>query len=213
MDQRRISCLLGFAKIIWGIRDGSGILVGEGTVALGCGAYLALAPSVYFFALRQKGRVRWMESLVVAAIFAVFFLTTVGAVFGLRFYKVRLEEEAHRFADRTFQRVFVQYDTEFLRSHATGKLLTEAGPDRLGLFTTDCYMRVGPPQRVEPSRGRLFFRLQFPATTIAEGMMTAEAIGEQGPVMLGARIGTAGSDWEIDAIWWRQITADAAAEN
>lgn len=204
------SCLLGFAKIIWGIRDGNGLFVAEGSIALAAGAYLALAPSVYFFALRQKERMRWQESLVVAAVFAAFLLTTVGTVFGLRVYKGRLEDEARHFADRAFQRVFVEFDSDFLRSHATKGMLA-AGPERLELFTTDCSLQIGKPKRVDPARGRLVFRLQLPATAIAEGVMVAEASGEHGPVMLNARIGTAGRDWEIDAIWWRPITPDAAA--
>jgi hypothetical protein len=59
--------LLAFAHLIWGIRDGNLIRLISGSLNFPVAAYLALAPSVYFFALRQKERVRWKESLAVAA--------------------------------------------------------------------------------------------------------------------------------------------------
>lgn len=197
------SCLIGFAKVIWGVRDGSGILLVEGAIAFASGAYLALAPSVYFFALRQKAKVRWKESLVVAAIFAVLLMSASGVIFALNVYKARLQEQANAFADQAFHSVFLEYDTEFLRAHATKRLVDEIGWERMSAFTTDCYLRVGVPKQVDRAQGNLFFRLQFPLTVVAEGIVSAQATSESGPVRFNARIGTAGSDWEIDAIWWR----------
>src|SRR5688572_19215003 len=44
------NALFGFALIIWAFRDGTAFSVVLGLYHLGMGAYLALAPAVYFFA-------------------------------------------------------------------------------------------------------------------------------------------------------------------
>ena len=138
-----------------------------------------------------------------AAIFAVLLVSAIGVIFGLNVYKSRLQEQANAFADSAFHSVFVEYDTQFLRTHATKRLVDEIGWERMSAFTTDCYIRVGVPTQVDRAQGNLFFRLQFPLTVVAEGIVSAQATSERGPVSFNARIGTAGSDWEIDAIWWR----------
>lgn len=197
------SCLVGFAKIIWGWRDGSALFVLDGTIGLCLGSYLALAPSIYFFALRQKAQVRWKENLAVAAVFALLLLSAGTTLVALQVYKSHLERTANDFGDRTFRRIFVDGDSEFLRSHATRRLMEEAGWDRLSYFMADCYMRLGRAQNLEHAHGRLRFRYVFPATLVTEGVVSAKAQSRGGPVVFQARIGTAGGEWEIDAIYWQ----------
>ena len=62
------SALIGFVLVIWGWRDQSTIAVVFGVYSLCVGVYMALAPSVYFFAKRQRERIRWGESILVAAV-------------------------------------------------------------------------------------------------------------------------------------------------
>jgi len=207
-----LGCLLGFAKLIWGLRDGSGILLVDGTMALVTGAYLALAPSVYFFAKRQREVVRWKESLIVAVVFALLLVSAGATIVGLQAYKAHLELRARAFAAQAFRAVFVDSDTDFLRSHATARLMNEEGWDRLSWFMADRYMQMGAARDLQTPHGNLRFFLRFPRTLVAEGVMTAEANGDNGPVRLHARIGGLGGNWEIDAISWRYLGRRAAPQ-
>ena len=63
-----LSGLTAFANLIWGIVYGNPVRLVDGLIALPLAAYLGLAPSVYFFAKRQKETVRWKESLIVGAV-------------------------------------------------------------------------------------------------------------------------------------------------
>ena len=197
--------LVAFANLIWGIRDGNTMRLIDGTIGFPIAAYLALAPSVYFFALRQKETVRWKESLAVAAVF-VLLLASVGATaFGLHSYKTQLEENGRAFADRAFRRVFVDGDTAFFRAHVTERLMQEEGSERLNWFIADRSRRVGEAQNLAPAEGRLQFWYRFPATLVPHGTMRSSAESDHGPVRLNLRIGNAGGQWQIDAIWWRFI--------
>lgn len=111
--------LVAFANLIWGLRDGNALRIIDGTLGLPIAAYLGLAPSVYFFALRQKEVVRWKESLIVAAVFGLLLVSAGAAMLALFGYKAHLESRGRAFADRAFRRIFVDGDSEFLRSHAT----------------------------------------------------------------------------------------------
>src|ERR1041385_6712582 len=100
------SALFGFALLIWALRDHAPILALLGAYSLMVGCYLGLAPSVYFFAKRQKEKVRWTESLAVAGVFVLLLGSVYAGVLGLAGYKAALEREAREFADTAFQRVF-----------------------------------------------------------------------------------------------------------
>ena len=200
-----LSGFVAFANLIWGILYGNPIRLIDGALGLPIAAYLGLAPSVYFFALRQKETVRWKESLAVAAVFALLLVSFGTGLVTLARYKSHLETRAHAFADRTFRRVFVDGDSEFLKNHATARLMQEEGWDRLSLFMADRYMKLGVASEIRPARGPLRFWFRFPSTLLSEGQMSAFAMSEHGPVRFDARVGRASGDWEIDAIWWRFV--------
>ncbi|HEY2801127.1 MAG TPA: hypothetical protein VGI85_11060 [Chthoniobacterales bacterium] len=66
--------------------------------------YLALAPSVYAFARRQRERVSLTESLVVGGVLLLM-LTSVGCgLYGFYIYETDLQEEATRFPRRLLTR-------------------------------------------------------------------------------------------------------------
>jgi hypothetical protein len=197
--------LLAFAHLIWGIRDGNLIRLINGSLNLPISAYLALAPSVYFFALRQKERVRWKESLAVAAVFALLFVSAATTITALLGYKAQLQERGQVFADRAFRRIFIDGDSSFLRSHTTERLMKEEGWERLSWFMADRYMRIGEARNIRPARGQLQFWYQFPATLVPHGRMSTYAESDQGPVQLTVVLGGGGGDWRIDGIWWRYI--------
>lgn len=152
--------LVAFANLIWGTRDGNALRMIDGSIGLPVAGYLGLAPSVYFFALRQKEVVRWKESLVVAAVFALLLLSVGAGILALYGCKAHLENRA--FADKAFRRVFVDGDTNFLRSHATERLMQEEGWEKLSRFMAGRYMAIGVVRDVRPARGNAF-GYAFPA--------------------------------------------------
>ena len=123
------SALWGFALLIWGFRDGSPLALVVGVYSLVVGCYLGFAPSVYFFAKRQRESVRWMESLIVAAVFLLVLGSLGAGVLGLMGHKAHLEQEARRFADTAFKRIFSDHDTYFLLDQCHGSLgRSQRGP-------------------------------------------------------------------------------------
>lgn len=199
------SGLMAFANLIWGILYGNPVRLIDGLIAFPLAAYLGLAPSVYFFARRQKETVRWKESLIVGAVFALLLVSFGTGLVTLASYKTHLESRGRAFANRAFRQVFVDGDTEFLKKHATARLMQEEGWERLSWFMADRYMRVGVARDLRPARGRLRFWFRLPATVGSEGQMSTYAHSEHGPVRFDARIGEAGGEWQIDSIWWRYV--------
>ena len=157
------NALVGFVLIIWGVRDGMGFAILIGLYSLGVGAYLGLAPAVYFFAKRQRESVRWGESLVIAAVFLLLLGSLTAGVLGLLGHKANVEREARKFADTAFKRIFTEHDTYFLLEHATENLL-QIGGGRAGLskFLQDATIRAGDVQDIKPAEGRLRFWYVFP---------------------------------------------------
>jgi hypothetical protein len=194
--------LVGFANLIWGLRDGAPARILDGTIGFPLAAYLALAPSVYFFAIRQKETIRWKESLVVAAVFMLLLASLFTTMVGLFSYKTHLQQGATAFADRAFRSVFVDHDGDFLRTHSTDRAMRERGIDRLNWFMQDTSSRLGETRILQPSRGRVQFRYDFPASLMAHGVMSAPAQSEEGPVWLDIGLVQARGGWQIDSLRW-----------
>lgn len=108
-------------------RPGSGLAIVVGTYCLVMGAYLGLAPSVYFFAQQQREKVNWLEAAVVAAVFVLLLASFGAAAHAASLYKTRIEGEARQFADVAFRRIFTEHDTYFLLGHLTKHAEEQAG--------------------------------------------------------------------------------------
>jgi hypothetical protein len=194
----------GFVFIILGLRDKTTFGVAVGLYCLGTGVYLALAPSVYFFAKRQRETVRWMESLVIAATFLLLLGSLSAGVIGLLGYKAHLERKARAFADTALTRIFADHDTYFLLENATDRLL-EAGGGQPGLsrFMQSAAMHAGDVHDIKPSAGSLRFSYSFPLRLSSEGQLSTEGIGDHGRrIRMYLNIGEVDGAWKIDAIWW-----------
>jgi hypothetical protein len=204
--------LWGFAFIIWGLRDSAGLVVAVGIYCFATGAYLALAPSVYFFAKRQRESVRWMESLIVAAVFLLLLGSLGAGVFGLLGYKANLEREARRFADTAFNRIFVEHDTYFFLEHASDRLLQDAGGrEALTRFMQDATMRAGEVHDIQPPAGRLRFSFLFPSHLGSEGEMVTEGKGDHGRIRMQLIVGEgSGGGWTIHGIRWMYLAPTSA---
>lgn len=197
------SALYGFALIIWGFRDGSVIAGAIGVFSLVVGCYLALAPSVYFFARRQKETVRWMESLAIAGVFVVLLASLVSGVFGLMGYKAGVEREARKFADSAFQRIFAEHDTAFFLEHASDRLIKSAGSRAaLTKFLQQATMQAGDVHDIERPQGSLRFWYSFPLRLSSEGPMTAAGKGDRQRIRMHLLIGDVSGDWKIHGIRW-----------
>jgi hypothetical protein len=197
------NALAGLTFVIWGFRDSATVAVVLGIYLFVVGAYLGLAPSVYFFAKRQHESVRWKEALVIAAVF-VLLLGSVGAgIAGLVGYKANLEQDAHQFADVAFRSIFTEHDPQFVLDHASDRLL-EAGGGREALTSSlqAATMHVGDIPEIQPAVGSLRFWFLFPSHLGSEGEMIAEGKGDRGRIRMHLLVGEAGGAWAIHAIRW-----------
>jgi hypothetical protein len=201
--QGGLSMICGFAFFVWSIPEQSGALMTWGIFSIATGAYLGFAPSVHFFAVRQKEKRNWVESVAIAFVFVLMLLSLASGVLGLLRYKTRLREEALEFANTAFQRVFSDHDTYFLLDHATTRLLMPPyGRAKLTKFLQDVTLRAGDVHAIRPANGFVILRYSFPAALLAEGEMKSEGAGLHGRVLLRMRIGGAAGDWKIDTITW-----------
>ena len=201
--------LVAFANLIWGMRDGNAVRIVNGTVSFPIGAYLALAPAVYFFAVRQKSVVRWKEAVVVAAVFAMLFVSFGAGIIALLVHKIEVEKRGRAFAETAFRRLFFDGDVDFLKKNVTARAMAEEGWPRLSWFMADRYLRLGPARSIGPARGHLRFWFRFPARLGSEGIMSTEAESDHGPVRLHLLIGEGGGHWQIDGIWWQYVHPSA----
>jgi hypothetical protein len=199
-----LNALYGFALIIWGFRDGNTISGIIGVYSFVSGCYLAFAPSVYFFAKRQRETVRRTESLFIALGFLVLLGSLVAGVAGLLGYKANLEREARTFADHAFRRIFADHDTAFLLEHASDSLLKGPG-GRAGLtkFLQQATMGAGDVNDIEQPVGTIRFWYSFPFHLASEGHMAASGTGTWNRIRMQLIIGEAGGEWQIHGIHWQ----------
>jgi hypothetical protein len=199
-----LSALWGFTLLIWGLRDSLGLVMLLGLWSFLFGVYLALAPSIYFFAQRQREARNWAEVLIAAVVFLLILACLVSTCVGLFACKAKLEADARRFAQVAFKRIFAEHDTYFLCDHASDNLLKIAG-GRPGAsrFLQDATMRVGDVDDIGPVVGRLQFSYHFPFSLASFGPMAARGRGLSNHIVqMEARLVDNGAGWQIDTIEW-----------
>lgn len=197
------NALLGFIYLVWGIRDGNILSVIVGVYSLGLGCYMALAPSVYFFAKRQRETVRRGESIIIALGFLILFGTLAVGFVSLQGYRASVEREGREFADRAFRRLFTEHDTAFLLDHASDRLMKAAGDrNHLSRFLSDEFLRGGDVHDITPPAGSLQLRYSFPFRLFGEGQMSSTGFGEKSGIVMQMVIGDETGDWQIHSIGW-----------
>lgn len=142
-----LNLLSGFCWLIYAWRDESALeTIFAVTNFLG-GAFLC-SPSVYFFALRQKEKVRWKESAVVGAIC----LFTLGNIFagsvGFRFLSEQRAADACRFANSAAEIIYHDRDRMWAVKHATQKSLANNGQERMSAFFQDSLVKLGSVHQI-----------------------------------------------------------------
>lgn len=198
-----INSAYGFYLFFWGVGWSSWVLILGGLYTFAVGVYLALAPSVYFFAQRQRETKRWGEAIAMAVVFLLLLLALGTAVLGLLHYKGELKARAFAFANEAFEKVFAKHDTYFAIDHTTSESLNKNGRFRMTQFLQDATIRAGDVREIKPAHGELQFRYAFPATLATEGYMIAEGIGASGAIELHMRINDFEGDWRMDDVAWR----------
>jgi hypothetical protein len=200
--------LIGFALTIWGVLYGVPLWIGVGLLNFALGAYLGLAPSVFFFGQRQRENRRWIDALVVAGVFLLVLGSLAAGVAGLAGYRASRLVEAREFADRAFRHIFTEHDTRFLTEHATERLMKDGGGmGALTKFLQDATMRAGDVHDIKPATGALHSWYHFPLSIGFYGEVNSEGVGDRGPIRLSMRIGEDGREWQIDAVWWRYLSS------
>ncbi len=198
------SGLAGFAFVIWGFRDGSTLMIATGAYLLVVAGYIGLAPSVFFFAQRQREKSRWKENLTVAAIMLLLLASLSGAASGLSAYRRQRVAEGRAFADRAFRRIFTEHDDEFLVRHVTAQAMRDIGEPRWRSLTSEINGRFGEVLEIKPAVGWLRCWYRWPATIVSEGRMLAETTdASDRPLLLQLNLGEAGGGWKISGVFWR----------
>jgi len=194
----------GFALLIWALRDRAPVLAALGAYLLMIGVYLGFAPSVYFFAKRQKAKVRWMESLAIAGVFLLLLGSVYAGVLGLAGYKAALEREAREFAGTAFRRIFAQHDTYYLLDHVSDQVLNQPnGRERLTMFLQSATMQAGDVSDIEPAVGSVRFWYSFPFDLASDAQMKTHARAERGSnIALQLVLIEAHGDWKIQYVGW-----------
>jgi hypothetical protein len=202
--QGALNLIQGFALFIWSLQGEAGFMMTFGIFMMGTGAYLAFAPSVYFFAKRQQEKRNWTELLTVAVVFALLLFSLAAGVFALFQYRGHMQEDARDFADTAFARIFAKHDTYFFLDHLTMRMLEPPyGRGYLTKFLQNATIFAGDVHDIQKANGWILLRYGFPFTLSAQGEMGTEGVGTRGRVVLRIRIGGTVGDWKIDNIgWW-----------
>ncbi len=196
------SLLQGFAYLIWGVRDDAPAQLFGGAVSFVVGACL-FAPSVHFFAVRQKSEIRWPEKLVVAAVFLLLVGSLALALVGVNLYRGGVQREAERYGARALQRVFGETDTVFLLNEISDPFLQKYSRFGITQLMADTSMRLGPVQNLHTTRCELRSFYRFPMAVAYAGVVDGEGSAACGPVSLRVEVLRFPDGWRINGIWWR----------
>jgi len=193
--------LTGFAFFIWGVRDQSAVQWSSGVINLLLGAF-CFAPSVHFFAVRQKESLRWPEKLVVGAAFLILLLSVIATFLGITFSRNELERDARHYGEEALRRIFVQNDTTFLLGQASDQWKNPYGNLAITDVLTNKVMRLDTVENTRVTGVKLQTRYEFPAKMRYGGIIEGEGLAKCGVVLLWLEIQLPEDDWRINGVWW-----------
>ncbi|MGH7935760.1 MAG: hypothetical protein ACREF8_01985, partial [Chthoniobacterales bacterium] len=189
----------GFANVIWGMTEKSGPLFLLGLLGLTIFTYLALAPSVYAFARRQRERVSLTEALVIGGVLLLMLASVGCGLYGFYVYDTDLQGEATRFAETTFNKVFLYHDVDFLRANLKDEereMSPQGFLDSIGAF-------LGQPRWVGKPRGVFVTHFSRDRLTMT-GRFRMPALFNDNtvPIWINIDVSRIGDGWQIDHIGW-----------
>ncbi len=200
-----MALLFAFAQWIWAVRDGAWFLY-IGVVTNTFLGVTCFAPSVHFFAVRQRERIRWPEKLIVAGVFVVLFASAGMASLGFNLYTAAVQQEAVAFEETAMRRLFAQNDTAYLLAHASDAFARKYGREGLSGLLARKGMRLGELHDLQilgRPDGNLRMRYAFPARIEYSGIVDAVATGDCGPVQLRVIVLRSADGWRVDGFWWQ----------
>ena len=194
--------LIAFAELIWAIRDDMPIRFIAVVLNGAMGAAL-FAPSVYFFAVRQRERIRWPEKLVVVAVFLLLFGSLVAALFGFAFNRAGVQQNAAQYGERALDRLFVHNDTAFLYGAATESFSSKYGEPGLSELMARKYMLLGDTRALKIIDTKVRTNFSLPMTISYAAVVTAEGTAECGPVRVAVEVHRGDDGWKVHGLWWK----------
>jgi hypothetical protein len=195
--------LVGLAIFIWGMRDGVLVQWTAGVLDIVVGAF-CFAPSVHFFAVRQKENIRLPEKLIVGAVFLILLVSSFSALIAVNVYRSAVQRDAEEYGEEALNRIFVQDDTAYLLGEATD--LWRNNPyGNLGVtqVVTDKYMRLGYVENTRVKKVTLQSFFQFPAKVRYAGVVEGEGIARCGLVILRLEVQHSAGRWHINRVGWQ----------
>jgi hypothetical protein len=199
----------GFCSLIWGWRDGNGLLILVGVINLLIGSYFCLSSSVYFFAKRQQERRSWLHSLVIAGVFVLLFLTFVIGTIGLFGYRARTYADAIQFVDEAAEHIYTDQDREWMFAHLSPVDLAAGTQESLNAFFAQNVGRLGPVLQISTPTGPLRLIYHFPVQFTSKAQLAAEGKSGYGPVRIYFWISDTGEGWKIDRTWWERTYTES----
>ena len=198
------SLLIGFADMIWAFRDGTPIRFISVLLNFGVGAAL-FAPSVHFFAVRQRERIRWPEKLVVAAVFLLLAGSFAAGLIGFALRGASIRQEADRYGRHALEKLFVEKDTAYLYEAATPAFMQKYGREGLSALMARKYLATGEVSDLHVVESRVRTHFSFPARVEYAGPMIAEGIGDCGPVEASVELQRTDAGWKVHGFWWKCV--------
>jgi hypothetical protein len=195
--------VLGFYWLLWGFHDGNVVMACFGAANVLIASYFCLAPSVYFFAKRQREKRDWKRSFSMAAVFVLVFLTLFLGGVGFQAYKLQLETEAREFGDMVFAHTFSDHDLYFCIGQMTEQALAASGGrNQMTQFLKYTLEQAGDVHDIHRTASHLAISYLFPTRIRCAGVVLAEGSGLRGPVQLHLAVTKEHEGWRIENISW-----------
>ncbi len=193
--------LISFAQMIWALRDGGNARFLGAALNFVVGILL-FAPSVHFFAVRQRKQIRWLEKLIVVAGFLLLIASLFFALIGINVYRAGVQREAERYGQTALRRLFVENDTTFVLNESSDAFRTRFGQLGISELIADKFMRVGDVTDVHVTGSTLHSRYTFPVTISYAGEVFGEGDAACGKVRVRLEVLRSADDWRIHGFWW-----------
>ncbi|MDQ6859537.1 MAG: hypothetical protein M3032_00040 [Verrucomicrobiota bacterium] len=202
--------LVGLAFFVWGTRDSLLVEWSAGVLDIIVGAFF-FAPSVHFFAVRQKEEIRWPEKLIVGAVFLILLASFMSALIGVNLYRAAVQRDAEDYGEEALNRIFVQDDTAYLLAEATD-LWRNNARGNLGVtqVVTDKYMRLGYVENTRVKKVTLRSLFEFPSHVRYAGLVEGEGMAGSGLVILRLELRQSAGHWRINGVSWQPLNTRAS---
>ena len=161
------------------------------------------APSVHFFAVRQRAEIRWPEKLAVAGVFLLLIASFFSAFVGVNLYRATIQREAQNYGEEALRRIFVQNDTMFLLDQASDLWKQRNGNLGVTLPMTEKYLRLGEVENTRVTGTGLRSFYEFPAKLRYRGLIDGSGVARCGQVSLRLEVTRSMDGWRINGFWWQ----------